>query len=119
MKDFDRLLESIAQFKIPKYTDSKALLYWFLFNIFRLDEIEARDSICDDPNDKGIDGLWVDEDSDEIFVFQSKYTDKAANTLGDKDLREFIGTAKWLSDPTNVTKLLASNANEDLKALLN
>src|SRR5262249_53576361 len=26
---------------------------------------------------------------------------------------------EWLSDPTNVTKLLASNANADLKALLN
>jgi AIPR protein len=119
VKDFDRLRESIAQFRIPKYTDSKALLYWFLFNIFRLDEIEARDSISDDTNDKGIDGLWVDEDSDEIFVFQSKYTDKPSNTLGDKDLREFIGTAIWLSDPTNVTKLLTSNANADLKALLN
>jgi AIPR protein len=117
--DFDRLLTSIATFKIPKYTDSKALLYWFLFNIFRLDEIEARDSICDDTNDKGIDGLWVDEDSNEIFVFQSKFTAKPSNTLGDKDFREFIGTAQWLSDPINVLKLLASNANPDLKALLN
>src|SRR5436853_4230282 len=99
MKDFEHLLKSVAQFKIPKYTDSKALLYWFLFNIFRLDEIEARDSICDDTNDKGIDGLWVDEDSDEIFVFQSEFTDDLSKTLGDNDFRKFIGTAKWLSDP--------------------
>jgi hypothetical protein len=64
--EFNALLADIEQVKLPGQTDSRALLYWFLFNVYRLDEIESRDSVCDQRNDKGIDGVWVDEDSQPI-----------------------------------------------------
>src|SRR5260370_31775990 len=116
--DFNDLLTAVLKYRLPTYTESKALLYWFLFNVFRLDEIEARDSICDKKNDKGIDGIWVDEDSEEIYLFQAKYTAAAKNTLGDTDLKEFVGSATWFSKSENISKLLASNANAQLKALV-
>jgi hypothetical protein len=112
------LLESVKQYALPGTTESRAQLHWFLFNVFRLDEIQARDSVCDAPNDKGIDGIWVDEETQEIFLFQSVYTDKAANTLGDKSLREFVGSASWLAHPENLRNLLKGTANDELKALV-
>ena len=52
--------------------ESAAFLYWFLVNVYRLDETEARDSICDHPNDKGIDGIYVDHNNEEVHFLQSK-----------------------------------------------
>lgn len=116
--DFSDFLTSVAKQRLPGFTDSRALLHWFLFNVFRLDEIQSRDSVCDGPNDKGIDGVWVDEDTEEVFLFQSVYTDKQANTLGDTSLREFVGSANWFSNPENLKTLMESSANEELKALV-
>jgi hypothetical protein len=116
--DFKGFLKAIESVKLPAQTDSQALLYWFLFNVFRLDEIECRDSVCDRKQDKGVDGIWVDEDSQEIFLFQSVYTNKDEKGLGDTDLKEFAGTEAWFEQPSNVKSLLASNANEELKALV-
>lgn len=116
--EFSKLLEGVSRSKLPGQTDSKALLYWFLFNVFRLDETQARDSICDGNNDKGVDGLWVDEDTEEIFLFQSVYTAKQGKTLGDKDLKDFVASAIWFSNVANVKKLLGSGANPELKALV-
>ena len=89
--EFAELLTSVKNQKVLGHTDSKALLHWFLFNVFRLDALDARDTLCDGDNDKGIDGVWVDEDSEEIFLFQSKYTDQKRN-LGDTDLKGWSGT---------------------------
>jgi len=117
-RDFSGLLSAVAEQKVPSLTDSRALLHWFLYNVFRLDEIQTRDSVCDGPNDKGIDGVWVDEDTEEVFLFQSVYTDKLANRLGDSSLREFVGSASWFSNPENLKKLTKSSANEEVKALV-
>jgi hypothetical protein len=116
--EFSKLLKSISRSKLPGQTDSKALLYWFLFNVFRLDETQAQDSICDGHNDKGIDGLWVDEDTEEVFIFQSVFTEKQAKSLGDKGLKDFVASASWFSSVANVKKLLSSGANPELKALV-
>jgi hypothetical protein len=115
---FSDLLRSIEQQKLPGFTDSRALLHWFLFNVFRLDEIQSHDSVCDGPNDKGIDGVWVDEETEEVFLFQSVYTDKRANTLGDTSLREFVGSANWFANSENLKNLMNSSANDELKALV-
>lgn len=117
-RQFEDLLASISQYAIPKMSDSKALLHWFLFNVFRLDEVQSRDAICDGSNDKGIDGVWVDDDTEEIFLFQSVYTNKPANNLGDKDLREFVGSAAWFAHADNILGLLRGVANQELKALV-
>src|SRR5438132_4764830 len=93
--NIDRIIEAVKRYVATGQTESQALLNWFLFNVFRLDEIQAHDSICDKPNDKGIDGLWVDDDTDEILIFQTKYSSDPSHTLGDKDLKAFVGAAAW------------------------
>ncbi len=46
--------------------ESAAFLFWFLVNVYRLDETDARDAICDKSNDKGIDAIYVDHAEQEI-----------------------------------------------------
>jgi len=74
----DNYLEyaKMAQMVKP-YTDkgrpiSIAFLNWFLEHIYRLDQVAAEDTICDKSNDRGIDGIYVDENQLEIHVLQSK-----------------------------------------------
>ncbi len=50
-------------------------------------------------------------------MFQSVYTNREQKGLGDTDLKEFVGSAEWFSNPENIRSLMASNANAELKAL--
>lgn len=116
MTDFNiKLREEVDNFKKEYRNDNSALLIWFLKNIFCLDEELAVDSVCDGPNDKGIDGIWVDEDSQEIYIFQSKYSPKNNQKQGDRDIREFLGVKSWFDSEQSVESLLNSSANKELK----
>lgn len=117
-EDHTNILKDVDRIKLPKETESKALLNWFLYNVFRLDEVDARDSICDQSNDKGIDGVWADDDSEEIYLFQSKYSANEKQTLGDTDLKEFVGSASWFKSSETVNKLVDSGAHPELKAVV-
>ena len=65
---------------------------WFLKNYYRLDEINAVDAVCDGMDDKGIDGIYVDHNLETVDVFQCKLVQNATKTLGDTQLKEFVGT---------------------------
>lgn len=95
-----------------------AFLAWFLVNLFRIDEDIAADYICDNTNDKGIDGVYVDDISEEVFILQSKYSSAPKGNQGDSDLRNFIGAKAWFETPENVEVLDNSFANQELKALV-
>jgi len=97
--------------------ESIAFLNWFLENIFRLEGVEADDAICDRPNDRGIDGIFVDHTQEMIFVLQGKIKQKES-TLGDASLRELAGTITQLNDEDSVQSLLDGGANEELKKVL-
>lgn len=97
--------------------ESIAFLNWFLENIFRLEGVEADDAICDRPNDRGIDGIFVDHTQEMVFVLQGKIKQKES-TLGDASLRELAGTITQLNDEDSVQSLLDGGANEDLKKVL-
>jgi AIPR protein len=88
-----------------------------LENIFRLDSVDADDSICDRPNDRGIDGIYVDHDQEEIIILQGKLRQKEA-TVGDAPLRELAGTLTQFKDRTAVESLQNGGGNEDLKKIL-
>lgn len=76
-----------------------AFLIWHLVNFFRISPEDAKDSICDNKGDKGIDGIWVDETSDEeeIYLFQSKFSPNDGADQGDNDLRNFVGAKSWFA----------------------
>lgn len=99
---------------------SAAFLIWYLVNFFRISPEDAKDSICDNTGDKGIDGIWVDETSEEeeICLFQSKLSPNDGANQGDNDLRNFVGAKSWFTNPDQVQKLLEGTANRELKSLI-
>jgi hypothetical protein len=98
---------------------SRQLLVWFLLNCYRLDDTEAIDSVCDKPDDKGIDGIYVNDDLGEIHVLSSVLRVKApARTLGDGDLKDLQGTLAQLQTGDGVRQLIDTTQNQELKALL-
>lgn len=95
-----------------------ALLAWFLNSVWRLDLPEVDDAICDGSGDKGIDGLVVDDDLNEIAIFQSKYKKRHDADQGDKELRNLVGAAPYFESPQTIDGLLASKPNAELANLI-
>jgi len=113
----NRMREEVAEFTAGR-CESASFLIWFLENFFRLETQEAIDSICDQQNDKGIDGIYIDEEEEAIYLFQSKFSPNNNQSQGDNDLRNFIGAKTWFEDEDSVNNLLTSTASRDLKSLV-
>ena len=116
--EYPAILDSIKSCLVPGRTESHAFLVWFLQHYFRLDEIEAQESVCDGPDDKGIDGIYVDENLETVFIFQCKLVQNAKRTLGDTALKEFVGTLSQFRDPNTIGDIAATTANAELAKLL-
>lgn len=99
-------------------TESHAFLVWFLMHFMRLDDTEAQDAVCDGPDDKGIDGIYVDSNLETIFVLQCKLVQNEKRTLGDTQLKEFTGTLSQLGSPEDILTLQESTSNIELSRLL-
>jgi hypothetical protein len=54
-----------------------------LENVYRLDEVEARDAVCDNTLDKGVDGIYVDHNDQEVHFLQGKIRQATNGTIGD------------------------------------
>lgn len=118
LSDFHkRMREEVSEFSNNR-GESSAFLIWFLENFFRLETQDAIDSVCDQPNDKGIDGIYVDDEDEIIFLFQAKYSPENGQKQGDNDLRNFIGARAWFADDKSVRNLLTSTASKDLKSII-
>jgi len=114
---FTRMREEVSEYSKIR-ADSSAFLIWFLENFFRLEKQDSIDSVCDQKNDKGIDGIFVDDEEEIIYLFQSKFSPNNNQQQGDNDLRNFIGTREWFVDFESVNNLLASTACKELKSLI-
>jgi AIPR protein len=97
---------------------SIALLLWFLETVYRLDQVEAEDAVCDSPGDAGFDAIACNDLRREIVVFQTKRREKLPAMLGDVDLKAFVGALAQLNSRATATKLLQSTTNTDLRQLL-
>lgn len=113
-----KMSEQVDHYKTSTRKERASLLVWFLINYFRLDEDTAIDLVCDSDNDKGIDGIYVDDQTEEVYIFQSKNSPIPANPLGDNDLRNFKGARAWFDSPLNVQHLDQSTASQELKSLI-
>jgi len=116
--DYPKLTTTLAPYVKKGWPESPAFLDWFFENVFRLDETEAHDAICDKPNDKGIDGVYVDHTLETIFFFQSKIRQGDAPKFGDPPLRDFAGTLLQVDTPEKIEALLQSGAHPELKRVL-
>ena len=115
---YPALLEPLAPFLAPKRNESASFLIWYLNNYYRLDEVDAVDSVCDQMGDKGVDGIYVNEGAGTIDVFQSKISQKAKSTIGDTQLKEFVGTLTQLSSKASLQKLYDSAGNTQIAGLI-
>jgi len=113
-----KMSKETDRYKTSARKERASLLVWFLVNYFRLDEDTSIDLVCDSDNDKGIDGIFVDDQTEEAYIFQSKYSPIPANPHGDVDLRNFKGARAWFETPSNVEQLDKSTASQELKSLV-
>jgi len=118
VSDFQKLNEFVKPYGAVGRTDSAALLIWFLETIFRLDETEAQDAVCDRKHDAGIDAVSVRDEENELVLFQARRKQKLPATLGDVDLKEFVGSLQQFKTEKSIKGLISTTHNEELKNLL-
>jgi hypothetical protein len=116
--EYDLVQEMIQAHKLGVRTDSAAMLAGFLEIVWRLDPEDVEDAICDGPGDKGIDGLAVDDDLDEIVVFQAKWYQAVDREQSDPELRDLVGAAKYFDSAGTVDELIRSRPRPELINLL-
>jgi hypothetical protein len=116
--NYASLVKRIAPQLASGRSESASFLNWFLENIYRLDEVSAADSICDAGNDKGIDGIYVDTNNEEIHFFQAKIRQNNNGTIGDVAPKTFSASVNQFSSPEKVEAILAGDAAPDLKSLV-
>ncbi|MCL4213034.1 MAG: AIPR family protein [Gemmatimonadales bacterium] len=103
---------------VPSRTESRAFVAWFLEHFYRLEDSEAQDAVCDGPDDKGVDAIFVDENLERIEILQGKLFQNSAKTLGDAALKEFAGALDQFRTRAGVEAVQAQTANTELASLL-
>jgi hypothetical protein len=104
--DYPTILNLFPQHRAPRRTDSAAFLIWYLENYYRLETVEAIDAVCDQPGDKGVDGIFVNDNNQTITIFESRIYQTATSTVGDKPLREFAGTITQFDTAEKISALI-------------
>lgn len=98
--------------------ESASFLVWFLENVYRLEETDARDAVCDHSNDKGIDGVYVDHNNEEIHFLQAKIRQSDTGKIGDVGPKNLMGSAAQFDTVDKVKTILSGNADDELKRLI-
>ncbi len=106
--DYPAMLELFPEHRDPNRSESASFLIWYLENYYRLDTTEAIDSVVDQSGDKGVDGIYVNDDDSTITVFQSRIFQSSKRRVGDKPLREFAGTLSQFRDLESFKTILDS-----------
>lgn len=115
--DYPGLLKLFPEYINPKRSESASFLIWYLENYYRLDGLEAVDSVCDKRGDKGVDGLFVNDNDKTITVYQSRINQSSDTTIGDASLRAFAGTLSQFNDADSIQNLISSAGNAQVAAL--
>ena len=116
---YPKILDLFPQHLDPKRTESASFLIWYLENYLRLETIEAVDSVCDQHGDKGVDGIYLNEDANTIEIYQSKISQKKVSSIGDTLLKEFAGTLKQFENASTLKNLIKSAGKADVGKLIN
>jgi len=77
-------------------SDHQAFLYWFLREIFGLDEEDITDCIVDGAEDKGIDGIYITKNN--IYIFQARFTENFDRHFPETKLIKTFNGIRWLRD---------------------
>ena len=112
---YPNIQDLIAPQKKRHTTESRAFLAWVLENIYRLEDTEADDCVCDGTDDKGVDGIYANATSETIEIFQSKLRQNTGRTVGNAALRDFAGTLTQFRNQESIIKLRDSTNNHELR----
>lgn len=115
--DYPHILNLFQEHCDPKRSESASFLIWYLENYYRLDPREAVDSVCDQRGDRGVDGIFVNENTQTIVIFQSRISQKNS-TVGDVSLKEFAGTLNQFRDKQSIQRLIGSAGKAQVAALI-
>ncbi|UHD15273.1 hypothetical protein [Thiocapsa bogorovii] len=115
---YPKILSLIEPYLASKRSESASFLIWYFTNYLRLDSLESIDAVCDQSGDKGIDGIYLNAEANVIEVYQSKISQKAVATVGDKALREFQGTLSQLETREAIDNLLATAGDAQVAKLI-
>ncbi len=116
--DYPDLLNNFREHLDPNRSESASFLIWYLEKYYRLDMQEAVDAICDQGNDKGVDGIFINENDQTITIFQSKISHKSNSSIGDAPLRELAGTLQQFSSKERVENLVKTAGNAQVASLI-
>jgi hypothetical protein len=116
--DYPDLLDEFRQHLDPKRSESASFLIWYLEQYYRLDTLDAVDSVCDQNGDRGVDGIFVNDNDQTITVFQARISQRPERTVGDARLREFAGTLTQFQSKDSLQALAYSAVGTDLAALI-
>lgn len=116
--DYPNILELFKEHLDPKRTESASFLIWYLENYYRLDSLEAFDSVCDQKGDKGVDGIYVNDNDMTINIFQSKISQSQKSTIGDTVLKEFYGTLSQFNDQDSISNLIDTGGDAEIVRLV-
>ena len=93
---YPNILELFPQHLDPKRTESASFLIWYFENYLRLDTTEAVDSVCDQRGDKGVDGIYINEDANTIEIYQSAISQRRNSTVGDTPPERICGNIETI-----------------------
>src|SRR5665647_93642 len=99
-------------------SESASFLVWFLVNVYRLEEFEARDAVCDHSLDKGIDGIYVDHNEQEVHFLQAKIRQASKGSIGDAGPKNLVASVQQFDTSAKIQAILDGNADAQLKQLL-
>lgn len=116
--EYPELLKLLKPYLAPKRNESASFLIWYLANYYRLDDVDAIDSVCDKHGDKGVDGIYVNNGEGTIDILQSKISQKPKATIGDTALKEFAGTLTQFSSRENLLHLLEGAGDVEVARLI-
>src|SRR4029453_4288586 len=111
---YPAILSNFGSHLVSGRTEARAFLAWFLEHYYRLEETDAQDAVCDGPDDKGVDGIYVDENLERIEILQSKLFQNQTKTLGDTTLKEFVGSIDQFRSADSIERIAATTSNTDL-----
>ncbi|MDR1388831.1 MAG: AIPR protein, partial [Treponema sp.] len=89
------------EIKLPYYqqqfpNDGQRFIAWYLRNIHRRDEIQAKSDITDGADDKQIDAIYVDDEYNRVYIIQGKFI--GSNSVDAEPLREILSSWILLKD---------------------
>ena len=112
---YDELLKLVEPYLGGTRTASRAFLAWFLENVYRLEPTEAEDCVCDGPDDKGVDGIYVDQQNNRVDILQAKTSQSSSRTIGDTILKDLVGTLAQFESKESIDTLQTQTRNTELK----